>query len=292
MKKAYTIEQQINRLKSNGMVFDDEKKAKEILFDIGYYRLGFYSFPYEIKYPSLEDRDHKLKKGTTFKSVYDLYDFDTKLRRLLLNALDRIEVNIRTKLIYNISLRYNDDPCWFVNRKYMVTKFVKDFEGQVYATMRKNPIIQRHHAKHSGIYAPAWKTIEFMTIGNIIMLYDSLKEKEAKDLIANAYGCTRGVFYNYMETIRVLRNKCAHGSCIYSMNFPKGVKRLPADISNDCRHNIKGAIDVVEYLLGRISLARRKDLEREICKLVNDIQTAEAQKVVLQTSKIECKRLD
>ena len=111
MKKAYTIDQQIARLKSNGMAFDDEEKAKEILLDVGYYRLGFYSFPYEIKFPCLEHRDHKLKPGTTFKSVYDLYEFDTKLRRLLLNALDRIEVNIRTKLIYNISLRYIDDPC-------------------------------------------------------------------------------------------------------------------------------------------------------------------------------------
>ena len=174
MKKAYTIDQQIARLKSNGMTFDDEEKAKEILLDVGYYRLGFYSFPYEIKFPCLEHRDHQLKPGTTFKSVYDLYEFDTRLRRLLLNALDRIEVNIRTKLIYNISLKYIDDPCWFVNRKYVTSKFVNDFEEQVYAVMRKNPIIQRHHANHPGIYAPAWKTIEFMTIGNIITLYDSL----------------------------------------------------------------------------------------------------------------------
>ena len=41
MKKAYTIEQQIARLKSNGMTFDNEEKAKEILLDVGYYRLGF-----------------------------------------------------------------------------------------------------------------------------------------------------------------------------------------------------------------------------------------------------------
>ncbi len=64
MKKAYTIDQQITRLKSNGMTFDDEEKAKEILLDVGYYRLGFYSilfysFPYEINYPRLEHRDHK-----------------------------------------------------------------------------------------------------------------------------------------------------------------------------------------------------------------------------------------
>lgn len=81
-----------------------------------------------------------------------------------------------------------------MNRKYVVSKFANDFEEQVYASMRKNPIIQHHHANHPGIYAPAWKTIEFMTIGNIITLYDSLKEPEAKDLVANAYGCSRGVF--------------------------------------------------------------------------------------------------
>ena len=154
MKKAYTIDQQIARLKANGMAFDDEEKAKEILLDVGYYRLGFYSFPYEIKFPCLEHRDHKLKAGTTFKSVYDLYEFDTKLRRLLLNALDRIEVNIRTKLIYNISLRYIDDPCWFVNRKYVTSKFVNDFEEQVYAAMRKNPYpLVRRCTKDSGVTA-------------------------------------------------------------------------------------------------------------------------------------------
>lgn len=51
MKKAYTIDQQIARLKSNGMTFDDEEKAKEILLDVGYYRLGFYSFSIRNKVP-------------------------------------------------------------------------------------------------------------------------------------------------------------------------------------------------------------------------------------------------
>ena len=69
MKKAYTIEQQIARLKSNGMTFDNEEKAKEILLDVGYYRLGFYSFPYEINFPCLEHRDHKLMPLTVSRSI-------------------------------------------------------------------------------------------------------------------------------------------------------------------------------------------------------------------------------
>ena len=45
--KATTIEEQIALLKERGMVIDlDNKKVKEILLDIGYYRLGFYWFPF------------------------------------------------------------------------------------------------------------------------------------------------------------------------------------------------------------------------------------------------------
>ena len=77
MKRALNIDEQIERLKSNGMIFDNEEKAKEILLDIGYYRFGFYSFPFEEQYPRLENRNHRLKQGTSFRSVYDLYEIDT-----------------------------------------------------------------------------------------------------------------------------------------------------------------------------------------------------------------------
>ena len=69
MKKAFNIEEQITRLKQYGVVFDNEDKAKEILLDVGYYRMGFYSFPFEKSYPALENRTHDVKEGTTFKSM-------------------------------------------------------------------------------------------------------------------------------------------------------------------------------------------------------------------------------
>ena len=47
MKQATTIEEQIALLKNRGMFIGDEEKAKEILMDIGYYRLGFYWFPFD-----------------------------------------------------------------------------------------------------------------------------------------------------------------------------------------------------------------------------------------------------
>lgn len=51
IKTATTIEEQIAKLRKRGLTISDEDKAKEILSDIGYYRLGFYWFPYEKGYP-------------------------------------------------------------------------------------------------------------------------------------------------------------------------------------------------------------------------------------------------
>lgn len=46
MKTATSIEEQIELLQNRGMKVADKEKAKEVLLDIGYYRLGFYWFPY------------------------------------------------------------------------------------------------------------------------------------------------------------------------------------------------------------------------------------------------------
>ena len=49
--KATIVEEQIALLESRGMKIEDKDKAKENLLDIGYYRLGFYWFPFEKTYP-------------------------------------------------------------------------------------------------------------------------------------------------------------------------------------------------------------------------------------------------
>ena len=270
MKVAFDIEEQIARLKSYGVIFDDINKAKEILLDVGYYRIGFYSFPFEKTFPMLENRTHEVKEGTTFKGIYDLYEFDTKLRRLLLIALERIEVNIRTQITYIVSNYYKNSPTWFADSNLMKSDFVDTFEEKVYKTLRDNPIIKRHHNKYiNDKYAPAWKTIEFMTLGNITSLYRAIKDDVVKLEIAKKYGCTIRVFINYLETIRVIRNKCAHGNCIYNTEIAKGIATKPANIPEDSRHNINGVLCVISYLLGKISEKRKEDLKLSIKDLMN-----------------------
>ena len=52
-KRAKKLDEQIATLRWHGVDISDEKKAEEYLSDIGYYRLGFYIYAYEMTYPYL-----------------------------------------------------------------------------------------------------------------------------------------------------------------------------------------------------------------------------------------------
>ena len=125
MKKATTIDEQLELLQNRGMFISNKNKAKEILLDIGYYRLGFYWFPFEQTYPEQgKKRSHQFKLGTTFEDAVDLYYFDHDLRKIIQAYLVRIEINLRTFVIYHISNTYNADPIWFMNVSLIDTPFI------------------------------------------------------------------------------------------------------------------------------------------------------------------------
>ena len=78
-KQIKSFDDQISILKSRGMVIKDEVRAKQILQNICYYRLSGYW------YPLLADKQqHLFKPGSTFEQAYDLYKFDSELRKMIL----------------------------------------------------------------------------------------------------------------------------------------------------------------------------------------------------------------
>lgn len=281
-KKATAIEEQIGLLEERGLIIPDKEKAKEILMDIGFYRLGFYAFPFEKTFPELENRTHEYRPGTAFEDIVDLYYFDYDLRKILTYYLNRIEVNLRTYITYAVSNHYRESPTWFVDANIMNRKYVDKFEEMVYKTIRENPVIKRHHHKYiNDRFAPAWKTIEFMTLGNICSLFNNLKDEELKSAVASYYKCGLGIFINYIETIRVIRNTCAHGGCIYNLSLPKAIRgSKQVHIFGDKRHNISGVVDVIRYVIGTISVNRQKDMNHEIDALLQRTRSAQANAII------------
>lgn len=270
--KAITLDEQIQLLRSRGMVINNEEKAKEVLSDIGYYRLGFYWFPMEIDYPNKNNRNHLFKDTADFDDAVRLYYFDFKLRNILLKYLSRIEISFKTSLIYFVSNRYDSHPTWFVNPIIVNKSFVQSFDVEVYnSKFKNNKVIARHHKKYiNDKYAPAWKTIEFMTLGGVISLYTSLNNNDLKRKIASIYNINRvEVFENYIILIRDIRNVCAHGNILYDFAPIRSIRKGPAlmtDVVNN--QNLRGAYKIIEYMIKQISVNRYNDLRNEIRSLL------------------------
>ena len=277
VKTATTVEEQIAKLRERGVIIEDEEKAKEILLDIGYYRLGFYLFPFEIGYPNLHHRKHRYKEGTRFSDAVTLYYLDFDLRHILIRYLTRIEIALRTAIIYHISNKYKESPTWFVDRNVMRSDYVNNFKGNVYSSILKKDVIMRHHKNYiNDKFAPAWKTIEYMSLGEVCTLYQNLKSIDDKRLISKQFEVNNtNVFESYLETIRVIRNLCAHGNVLFDMKLRKGIKNGPAfPTPPKNTYNLWTVIEVIAYLLKQISQTREREMRENITLAIKKAENA------------------
>jgi len=275
---ATTVDEQINKVRERGMILDyPDDKIKEILLDIGYYRLGFYWHYFE------KDREHNFIKNTKFSDVVSLYYFDADLRNILIKYINRIEINFRTKIIYYASNKYKNNPFWFADQNIVDETFVDNLERIYNETfIRNNKALKKHHKKYpNDRYAPAWKTLEYLTFGSINALYRKLKDIELKEEIAQCYGIRRTrILENFFHTINFIRNSCAHSGIIFDLHTPKGISHFPGLTIND-RHSLYASINVILIILEKISIERSKELKQKIEDLFNGENLSEKVREVI-----------
>ena len=88
-------------LEARGLTVDDSVDAIRKLSECHYYRLLAYRFPFlEVGSTDI------FRAGTRFCDIWNLYVFDRKLRLLLMNAIERLEVSLRSRWAYVLSLEY------------------------------------------------------------------------------------------------------------------------------------------------------------------------------------------
>lgn len=274
MAKATTTEEQITILRQRGMIIHNVKKVEEILLDAGYHRLGFYWFPFEISYPELDHRQHRFKPDTYFEDVVRLYYFDFDLRNLMHKILCRIEIAVKAYMTYIVSNAYKEQPFWFVDPAIVNKAYIQSFDKKVYTqNFRRISQIAHHHRMHiNEKYAPAWKTIEHMTMGATITLYKSLLNNDLKTQIAKHFGINFPVvFENYMDVLRSLRNACAHSHVLYDFSPEKSIRKGPALYKDVCRsQNLNGAVHIALYFIRHVSENRYREYCDEIRRLIDE----------------------
>ena len=225
-KQAITIAQQIDQLKTRGLSIPNEALATAYLSNISYYRLGEYWYVMQS-----DKENHIFKLNSNFTDVVALYNFDAKLRILLFEVIEKIEISLRTKLIYHLS--HEIDPWWFQNftlftDSMALVKTLANLEEELSRT--KDVTIKNHKKKHREDlrFPPAWKSLEQTSFGALSKLYGNLKPNvKSKDTIAKELGVVNHTYLpSWLQSIAQIRNFCAHHSRLWNRNLPGAPKLL------------------------------------------------------------------
>jgi abortive infection bacteriophage resistance protein len=217
-KKCILPQDLITLLKNRGLSVTDEQKAINYLANIGYFRLSAYCFPL-LDEPKTK---HLYKSGATFDLVINMYRFDRKLRILLFNEIEKIEVAIRSAMNNQISDGLNDifwltdaknfnNPDIFVKRLSII-RAESDKTGEEFIINFKN--------KYSNPYPPAWMIAEIVPFGVLCSTFNNLKYKSIQKKVANYFGLSVPVFSSWMVSLVSLRNLCGHHNRTWNRENP------------------------------------------------------------------------
>jgi abortive infection bacteriophage resistance protein len=91
-KPHLTLDEQLKLLESRGLVVPDRQKAKYYLGNLNYYRLSAYWFPFKQSLTA-----NIFRSGTSFDDILNFYVFDREFRLHILDAIEQIEVSVRSK---------------------------------------------------------------------------------------------------------------------------------------------------------------------------------------------------
>ena len=229
-KKPLTIAEQIARLKQRGLIFDDESEATSYLFNISYYRLRAYTYPFQ---ENGEDCDHNFtRKDIHFEDIIALYCFDRRLRSLIFNAIEKIEVAVRTKVV-QVYAESTGNSHWYDDEslyRFGYDDLMEHIEADV--NRSNEDFIKHYNSKYNDPpMPPSWMALEVVSFTTLSRLFQSLKLDNRKEDITEQFGLKKvAILENWLHAISNLRNCCAHHSyiCIYNHRTTKTNQKYPS----------------------------------------------------------------
>ncbi|MCI2122387.1 MAG: Abi family protein [Bacteroidales bacterium] len=269
-KPALTFDEQIGLLKSRGLDIPDVERARRHLSNVSYYRLSAYMLPFKKRGEDGKPIDEFLE-GTTWDDVYDLYKFDRKLRLLFFDAIERIEVALRTQEVYQLSLKYGshwqDDRSVFKEDRNGFSYFgCISYSIQNALRDNKNVVFIKHYREKycSPINPPSWMCLELLYFRDLSIIYRDLAKRSDRLSLSKAFGVRNDrVFSSWLHTINYVRNVCAHHARLWNITL---------NITPSKFYNYNRSDKV--WLSGReVDMAQRSKIYYFICILLFLLQT-------------------
>ncbi len=208
-KQAQNITEQILLLQKRGVFINNLTFAQQVLETVSYYRFSAYLFPFR-----KNDGSDDYIAGTTFETCWQYYRFDRRLRVCIIDAIERVEVATKTKIVNLLATKYGPfayrDSTIFAfplnKARYSELLNFVDNETQKSKEEFVNHFRQTYDTANG---LPIWMAVEVMTFGNMLTLFRLLK-KQDKQAIAKSFGTNEKLFESWLTNLNYIRNVCAH----------------------------------------------------------------------------------
>lgn len=225
---------------------------------VNYYRLSGYWFPF---------RDHptdSFKPGTTFETVWSRYIFDRRLRLVVMDAVERIEVAVRTMLAYEHAhafkspFAYAEDSAALPGLdKEQRARLLDSLTAEMRASKERFAVHFRGKYGADHDWMPIWMATEIMTFGHILTLYRGSIPK-IKQSVAAPLGVHDKVLGSWLLALNTIRNICAHHGRLWNREL--GIRpmipvkdrnwHVPIEVAND---RMFGVLTLLKFSLDRVA---------------------------------------
>lgn len=186
-------------MRSRGLTISDEALAAWILETVGYYRLAGYLYPFRA---SARDAGHsssmileEFRPGTEIAHAAALVEFDRSLRLLVLDAVERIEVAVRTRIAHVLG---RHGPFAHLDHDCLSAAFTSprpdgscsahtvwlDRVGERQGRSEE-PFVVHFRDRYDGDL-PIWALTEILELGQLGRLYAGLSNQIATDHLVDA----------------------------------------------------------------------------------------------------------
>jgi abortive infection bacteriophage resistance protein len=207
--------EQADLLTSRGLVADRSALIAR-LESVNYYRLSGYLFPFR-------SEGDRFLEGTTLAQVWNHYLFDRRFRLLCLDAIERIEVAVRTQLAYRHAQIHG--PFGYARPEFLPGLDRQAFDHWLGDLLREfnqsGEIYARHYRQKyadSQSEPPIWMAVEQMTLGKTVTFYRGT-QASIQTAIANEYHVPDRVFLSWLKTLNEVRNVCAHHGRLWNRDL-------------------------------------------------------------------------
>ncbi|MGY4489944.1 Abi family protein [Pseudomonas sp. TE3610] len=266
-------------LRQRGMQIACPSRAERELARLGYYRLSGFWYPSRVfaldpagrhlvcPHTDRPVRLDDFQPGTLFDAAVDLYRFDKALRLLMLEAIETVEVHLKTLFAHelgrNDSLAYASpaliEPMWIgVKPGFNQSKW-DAWKGRQQKKLEDSSeeCLQWHRLTNRAI--PFWVAVEAWDFGTLSIYFQLLKRKPQGWILARLGLSDVKAFKSWLRAINTLRNRCAHHTRVWNQSDGNPIV-LPAaepyfralNLDANARKRMYGLISVLWFLLRRI----------------------------------------